>query len=63
MVAFAILYEEDSSLVGEYTSQFQLGAHSEYLQVLAELGIVGVHGLDVVGHRIFPLWVSCAKGG
>ena len=39
--AFAILYEEDSSLVGEYTSQFQLGAHSEYLQVLAELGIVG----------------------
>ena len=39
--AFAILYEEDASLVGEYTSQFQLGAHSEYLQVLAELGIVG----------------------
>ena len=39
--AFAILYEEDVSLVGEYTAQFQLGAHSEYLQVLAELGIVG----------------------
>ncbi|MDE0300289.1 MAG: O-antigen ligase family protein [Candidatus Poribacteria bacterium] len=39
--AFAILYEADASLVGEYTAQFQLGAHSEYLQVLAELGIVG----------------------
>ena len=39
--AFAILYEADTSLIGEYTAQFQLGAHSEYLQVLAELGIVG----------------------
>lgn len=39
--AFAILYEADASLLGEYTSQFQLGAHCEYLQVLAELGIVG----------------------
>lgn len=39
--AFAILYEANASLLGEYTSQFQLGAHSEYLQVLAELGIVG----------------------
>lgn len=39
--AFAMLYEEDVALVGTYTSQFQLGAHSEYLQVLAELGIIG----------------------
>ena len=39
--AFAILYEADASLIGEYTAQFQLGAHSEYLQVLAELGVVG----------------------
>ena len=39
--AFAILYEEDEALVGEYIAQYQLGAHSEYLQVLAELGIVG----------------------
>ncbi len=39
--AFAMLYEEDIGLVGTYTAQFQLGAHSEYLQVLAELGIVG----------------------
>ncbi len=39
--AFAMLYEEDVALVGSYTAQFQLGAHSEYLQVLAELGIVG----------------------
>lgn len=40
--AFAMLYEEDVALVGSYTAQYQLGAHSEYLQVLAELGIVGL---------------------
>lgn len=39
--AFAMLYEEDVALVGTYTARFQLGAHSEYLQVLAELGIIG----------------------
>ena len=40
--AFAMLYEEDVALVGSYTAQYQLGAHSEYLQVMAELGIVGM---------------------
>ena len=40
--AFAMLYEEDVALVGSYTAQYQLGAHSEYLQVLAELGVVGL---------------------
>ena len=40
--AFAMLYEEDIALVGSYTAQFQLGAHSEYLQVMAELGILGL---------------------
>ena len=40
--AFAMLYEEDVALVGSYTAQYQLGAHSEYLQVVAELGIVGL---------------------
>lgn len=40
--AFAMLYEEDVSLVGSYVAQFQLGAHSEYLQVMAELGLVGL---------------------
>lgn len=40
--AFAMLYEEDVALVGTYTAQYQLGAHSEYLQVMAELGIVGL---------------------
>ncbi len=40
--AFAMLYEEDVALVGSYTAQYQLGAHSEYLQVMAELGIVGL---------------------
>ena len=40
--AFAMLYEEDVALVGSYTAQYQLGAHSEYLQVIAELGIIGL---------------------
>ena len=40
--AFAMLYEEDVALVGSYTAQYQLGAHSEYLQVMAEMGIVGL---------------------
>ena len=40
--AFAMLYEEDVALVGSYTAQYQLGTHSEYLQVMAELGIVGL---------------------
>ena len=40
--AFAMLYEENVALVGSYTAQYQLGAHSEYLQVMAELGIVGL---------------------
>ncbi|MDE0088899.1 MAG: O-antigen ligase family protein [Candidatus Poribacteria bacterium] len=40
--AFAMLYEEDVSLVGSYVAQFQLGAHSEYLQVMSELGVVGL---------------------
>lgn len=40
--AFAMLYEEDVGLVGSYVAQFQLGAHSEYLQVMSELGIVGL---------------------
>ncbi len=40
--AFAMLYEEDVGLVGSYVAQFQLGAHSEYLQVMSELGIIGL---------------------
>ena len=40
--AFAMLYEEDVSLVGSYVAQYQLGAHSEYLQVMAELGLIGL---------------------
>ena len=40
--AFAMLYEEDVALVGSYTAQYQLGAHSEYLQVMAELGVIGL---------------------
>lgn len=40
--AFAMLYKEDVALVGTYTAQYQLGAHSEYLQVMAELGLIGL---------------------
>ncbi|MBB15251.1 hypothetical protein CMK22_08255 [Candidatus Poribacteria bacterium] len=40
--AFAMLYQEDASLTGEYVAQFQLGAHSEYMQILAEQGSLGI---------------------
>ena len=40
--AFAMLYQEDVSLTGEYVAQFQLGAHSEYMQILAEQGSLGI---------------------
>ena len=40
--AFAILYQEDTALTGEYVAQFQLGAHSEYMQILAEQGSLGI---------------------
>ncbi len=40
--AFGMLYEEDVALVGSYIAQFQLGAHSEYLQVMAEMGSIGL---------------------
>ena len=39
--AFAMTYEPNISLIGEFVAQYRLGAHSEYLQVLAEMGIVG----------------------
>jgi len=40
--AFAMLYQEDAALTGEYVAQFQLGAHSEYMQILAEQGSLGI---------------------
>lgn len=38
--AFALEYQEDAALVGEL-SKYQMSAHSEYLQILAETGILG----------------------
>jgi len=38
--AFALEYQEDSALVGEL-SKYQMSAHNEYLQTLAETGILG----------------------
>ena len=40
--AFAMIYQEDTALTGEYVAQFQLGAHSEYMQILAEQGSLGI---------------------
>ena len=40
--AFAMLYQEDVALTGEYVAQFQLGVHSEYMQILAEQGSLGL---------------------
>jgi len=40
--AFAMIYKENPGLSGLYKAQFQLGAHSEHLRILAEMGIVGI---------------------
>jgi O-antigen ligase len=39
--SFAFSYVNDPAIVGTYLSQFGMGAHSEYLQVLAETGLIG----------------------
>lgn len=45
--SFAFTYVNDLTLTGQYVGQYQMGAHSEYLQVLAETGLVG-----------FTAWIS-----
>jgi O-antigen ligase len=39
--SFAFSYVNDPAIVGTYLSQFGMGAHSEYLQILAETGLIG----------------------
>ena len=39
--SFALTFVNDPLLQGEYVSQFGMGAHNKYLQVLAETGLVG----------------------
>ena len=39
--SFAFSYVNDPAIIGTYLSQFGMGAHSEYLQILAETGLIG----------------------
>jgi O-antigen ligase len=39
--SFAFTYVNDPAIVGAYVSKFKMGAHSEYIQALAETGIIG----------------------
>jgi len=39
--SFAFTYVNDPSIVGVYLSQYGTGAHSEYMQTLAEMGLLG----------------------
>jgi len=39
--SFAFSYVNDPAIIGTYLTQFGMGAHSEYLQVLAETGLIG----------------------
>ena len=39
--SFAFSYVNDPAVIGTYLSQFGMGAHSEYLQILAEMGLIG----------------------
>jgi O-antigen ligase len=39
--SFALSYQNDPALVGTYVARYKPGAHSEFLTVLAEQGIIG----------------------
>lgn len=39
--SFASTYVSDPARIGTYLSQFRMGAHNEYLQALAETGLIG----------------------
>lgn len=40
--SFAFSYINDPALIGTHLSQYGMGAHNEYLQVLAETGLIGI---------------------
>ena len=39
--SFAFTHVNDPAIIGTYASQFKMGAHNEYLQTLAETGLIG----------------------
>jgi putative inorganic carbon (HCO3(-)) transporter len=39
--SFAFSYVNNPEIIGTYLTQFGMGAHSEYLQILAETGLIG----------------------
>ena len=59
--AFAMIYEENPSLSGLYKAQFQLGAHSEHLRILAEMGLLGMLAWLNVLFSFFRLGLSAMQ--
>ena len=56
--SFKFTYVNRPELIGTYLSQFRMGAHNEYLQVLAEQGVIG---LSIVIGFIASLFIKFRK--
>jgi len=72
--SFALSYQNDPALVGAYVAKYKPGAHSEFLTVLAEQGIIGFiswmwliiaffrHGFRMLKRINIPFWQSIIIG-
>ena len=72
--SFALSYKNDPNLVGTYVAKYKPGAHSEFLTVLAEQGIIGFiswmwliiaffrHGFRMLKRIDIPFWQSIIIG-
>jgi O-antigen ligase len=72
--SFALSYQNDPALVGTYVAKYKPGAHSEFLTVLAEQGIIGFiswmwliiaffrHGFRMLKRIDIPFWQSIIIG-
>jgi len=72
--SFALSYQNDPALVGTYVAKYKPGAHSEFLTVLAEQGIIGFiswmwliiaffrHGFRLLKRIDIPFWQSVIIG-
>ncbi|MFQ6041934.1 MAG: O-antigen ligase family protein [Candidatus Poribacteria bacterium] len=72
--SFALSYKNDPALVGSYVARYKPGAHSEFLTVLAEQGIIGFiswmwliiaffrYGFRLLKRIDIPFWQSIIIG-
>jgi len=72
--SFALSYQNDPNLVGAYVAKYKPGAHSEFLTVLAEQGIIGFiswtwlitaffrRGFRILKRIDIPFWQSIIIG-